>query len=82
MPYNPTAENIATYLLTEVSPKLVSEIEGYDVQVTKVIVWETENSFAEVSFGQPQNGAGPELSQRTLNDVRNSPEFQSRTTIV
>ena len=82
MPYNPTAENIATYLLTEVSPKLVSEIEGYDVQVTKVIVWETENSFAEVSIGQPQNGAGPELSKRTLNDVRNSPEFQSRTTIV
>ncbi len=49
MPYNPTAENMARYLLTEISPKLIATIAGYDLQVTKVVVWETENSFAEVS---------------------------------
>ena len=48
MPYNPTAENMAKYLLLEVAPKLVAQIEGYDVQVTKVVIWETENSAAEV----------------------------------
>jgi len=49
MPYNPTAENMAKYLLCEVAPALVKQIEGYDVSVTKVVVWETENSAAMVS---------------------------------
>ena len=50
LPYNPTAENIAKYLLTEVGPKLVEKIDGYDVQLSKVIVWETENACAELSL--------------------------------
>lgn len=50
MPYNPTAENMARFLLTEVAPELVSQIEGYFVQVTKVVIWETETSSAEVSI--------------------------------
>ncbi len=50
LPYNPTAENMAKYLLLEVAPKLVAQIEGYDVSVTKVVIWETENSAAEVSL--------------------------------
>jgi 6-pyruvoyltetrahydropterin/6-carboxytetrahydropterin synthase len=50
LPYNPSAENLARYLLTEVAPSLISRIEGYDVEVTRVIVWETEQSFAEVSL--------------------------------
>lgn len=51
LPYNPTAENIARYLVTEVAPGLVRQIKDYDVSVPKVILWETENSFAEVTVG-------------------------------
>ena len=50
MPYNPTAENMARYLLFEVAPDLVDEVKGYDIAVSKVVIWETENSAAEVSF--------------------------------
>ena len=52
LPYNPTAENMARYLLENVGPGLCEEIDGYDVKVTKVIVWETDDSFAEASFSQ------------------------------
>ena len=53
MPYNPTAENMARYLLCEVSPQLIESVEGYDLKVTKVVVWETEHAFAEVSVDMP-----------------------------
>ena len=49
MPYNPTAENMAKYLLCEVAPDLVKQIDDYDVSVTKVVIRETENSAAIVS---------------------------------
>jgi 6-pyruvoyltetrahydropterin/6-carboxytetrahydropterin synthase len=47
LPYNPTAENMARYLLEEVCPKLLDDVA---VQVTKVVLWETEDSFAEASL--------------------------------
>lgn len=50
MPYNPTAESMARYLLEEVSPQLCSGFDGYDIQVTKVVIWETDESFAEASI--------------------------------
>jgi 6-pyruvoyltetrahydropterin/6-carboxytetrahydropterin synthase len=31
LPYNPTAENMARYLLDEVGPKLIDAIKGYDL---------------------------------------------------
>ena len=49
LPYNPTAENMARYLIQQVAPRLMATIKGYDLQCTKVVVWETENSSAEVS---------------------------------
>ena len=49
LPYNPTAENIARYLLLEIGPQLLEQIPGYELQLTKVVVWETENSSATVS---------------------------------
>ena len=61
MPYSPTAENIAKYLLTEVGPGLVDQIEGYDVQLTKVVVWETENACAELSVGEPAHTTNSRL---------------------
>ena len=47
LPNNPTAENMATYLLTEVCPQLLA---GTGVTATKVVIWETDESFAEASL--------------------------------
>lgn len=44
LPYNPSAENIALYLLEVVGPDL---LEGTGVRLVKVIVQETENCTAE-----------------------------------
>lgn len=46
MPYNPTAENMAKHLLEEVAPHL---LEGTGARAVKVVIWETEESYAEVS---------------------------------
>jgi 6-pyruvoyltetrahydropterin/6-carboxytetrahydropterin synthase len=50
MRQNPTAENIAATLMNDVAPKL---LEGTGVSVEKVVVWETENCFAEIERSQP-----------------------------
>ena len=47
MPYNPTAENMARYLLEEVCPQI---LDGTGARASKVVIWETEDSFAEVSL--------------------------------
>ncbi len=44
MPTNPTAENMAEYLRRIVCPMLFGES---GIVVSKVIIWETENCFAE-----------------------------------
>lgn len=41
---NPTAEHLADFLAREVSPRV---LEGTGVKVTKLVVQETENCFAE-----------------------------------
>lgn len=51
LPYNPTAENMARYMLTEVGPKLLSSVEGYELKLTKVVMWETEKSSATAELG-------------------------------
>ena len=53
LPANPTAENMALYLLHEVAPRL---LEGTGVTVTRVVLWETENCYAEAAL----SGALPE----------------------
>ncbi len=57
LPYNPTAENMAIYLLSKIAPQLIETIKGYDLRVTKVVVWETENAFAEVTVDASRNQA-------------------------
>jgi 6-pyruvoyltetrahydropterin/6-carboxytetrahydropterin synthase len=47
MSANPTAENMADYLLREVCPRV---LEGTGVRVTRVILHETENCSAEASL--------------------------------
>jgi 6-pyruvoyltetrahydropterin/6-carboxytetrahydropterin synthase len=44
---NPTAENMALELLLEVAPKVLA---GTGVSLTRVVLWETENCFAEVQL--------------------------------
>lgn len=63
LPYNPTAENLARYLLTQIGPQLISTIRGYDLIVSKVVVWETENSFAEVTADISQYQSDALLNQ-------------------
>ena len=46
MPYNPTAENMAKYLLEEVCPKILL---GTGSEASRVRIWETEESYAEAS---------------------------------
>jgi len=44
---NPTAENMAAHLLDDVCPEV---LDGTGVTVTKVVLWETENCFVEVTL--------------------------------
>ena len=61
LPYNPTAENMALYLLETVCPQL---LEGTNVHATKVILWETDEAFAEASI-DVTGGAASALSVGT-----------------
>ncbi|QDV26238.1 6-pyruvoyl trahydropterin synthase family protein [Aureliella helgolandensis] len=47
MPYNPTAENMARYLLEEMCPKV---LDGTGARATSVRIWETDEAFAEASL--------------------------------
>lgn len=44
---NPTAENMADFLLRVVCPE---QLAGSGVEVFRVVLWETENCYAEVSL--------------------------------
>jgi len=50
MPFNPTAENMARYLLETICPSL---LEGTGVRATKVVIWETPEACAEASVDGP-----------------------------
>lgn len=45
--FNPTAENMAEYLLNVVCPR---ELEGTGVEVRRIQLWETENCSVEVTL--------------------------------
>lgn len=66
LPYNPTAENMARYLLENVSPQLMLQCNGYEVQVTKVVIWETEDAFAEASL---LNSAGEYVPAHAMTSL-------------
>lgn len=44
MPYNPTAENMARYLLEEMCPTVLA---GSGARATSVRIWETDEAYAE-----------------------------------
>lgn len=56
LPYNPTAENMAKYLLEEVCPRVLG---GTGVEVTSVTLWETENCYATASRPSTLSGDHP-----------------------
>jgi 6-pyruvoyltetrahydropterin/6-carboxytetrahydropterin synthase len=43
LPYNPTAENMARYLLEVVAPQTLGDLP---IQVNRIVVWETDTSCA------------------------------------
>lgn len=47
LPYNPTAENMAKYLLEVMCPEA---LDGSGARAVKVRIWETEESFAEAAL--------------------------------
>lgn len=49
MDKNPTAENMALYILNELAPRLLA---GSGVELTAVELWETENCFARVEHAR------------------------------
>lgn len=68
MPYNPTAENMARYLLEEAAPGLLAETGGRAVQV---VLWETEDSFAVASAEGLSDSANANLLSVTAGARRN-----------
>lgn len=52
LPDNPTAENIARHLLEVVGPKLLARASGNGLEVSRVAVWETDDTCAEVWIGE------------------------------
>lgn len=57
LPYNPTAENMARYLLENVAPGLLDQLAANDAQVTKVAIWETPESCAEATLSLTPEGS-------------------------
>jgi len=49
MPYNPTAENMARYLLEEVCPV---QLKGSGGVAQRVRIWETDEAFAEAAVDE------------------------------
>jgi 6-pyruvoyltetrahydropterin/6-carboxytetrahydropterin synthase len=52
LPMNPTAENIASYILKMVGPITLART---GVHLTKVTVWETENCYATAELKEAQD---------------------------
>jgi 6-pyruvoyltetrahydropterin/6-carboxytetrahydropterin synthase len=54
LPYNPTAENMAKYLVEVAAPNFM---QGSGGTVVSVRIWETEDSYAEASIAAGLNQA-------------------------
>lgn len=54
LPYNPTAENMAKYLLEVAAPEFM---KGSGAIVVRVRIWETEDSYAEAALDHPAGGS-------------------------
>ncbi|MBF0359697.1 MAG: 6-carboxytetrahydropterin synthase [Oligoflexia bacterium] len=64
LPNNPTAENLANYLLWEVCPKV---LKGFGIFVNKVTFYETNNCFAEEFIAEQESETISKLKQKYLS---------------
>ncbi|MEM1224162.1 MAG: 6-carboxytetrahydropterin synthase [Planctomycetota bacterium] len=62
LPYNPTAENMAKFLLEEMCPEALM---GSGATAVRVRIWETQDSYAEASL-DPESG---ELTVSSVAEV-------------
>jgi 6-pyruvoyltetrahydropterin/6-carboxytetrahydropterin synthase len=67
MPYNPTAENMARYLLEVVAPNVLGDL---GVMAKKVVVWETDESCAVASLVGDPGDLATTLESAVLIDHR------------
>lgn len=67
LPYNPTAESMAKYLLEVVSPEICRGFAGYEIQVTKVVIWETDESFAEATLAVEAESLDYQAASMSVN---------------
>jgi 6-pyruvoyltetrahydropterin/6-carboxytetrahydropterin synthase len=67
MPSNPTAENMARYLLEVVAPGVLGDL---GVVARKVAVWETDESCAVATLTGDAGGLGLALASAVLIDDR------------
>jgi 6-pyruvoyltetrahydropterin/6-carboxytetrahydropterin synthase len=64
LPYNPTAENMARYLLEEMCPEV---LQGTGARASAVRIWETEESYAEAAIA-PVNGNTESYSEMAISE--------------
>ena len=67
MPYNPTAENMARYLLEVVAPNVLGDL---GVVARKVVVWETDESCAVAALVGDVSDLTTPLESAVLIDHR------------
>ena len=67
MPWNPTAENMARYLLEVVAPNVLGDL---GVIARRVAVWETDESCAVATLVGEQVGDVPALAAAVCVDAR------------
>lgn len=67
MPWNPTAENMARYLLEVVAPNVLGDL---GVIARRVAVWETDESCAVATLVGEQDGDAPALAAAVCVDAR------------
>jgi 6-pyruvoyltetrahydropterin/6-carboxytetrahydropterin synthase len=67
LPWNPTAENMARYLLEVVAPNVLGDL---GVVARKVIVWETDESCAVASLVGDPGDLATTLESAVLIDQR------------
>jgi 6-pyruvoyltetrahydropterin/6-carboxytetrahydropterin synthase len=67
LPWNPTAENMARYLLEVVAPHVLADL---GVIARRVAVWETEESCAIATRGGDPDGPARELAAAVIVDSR------------
>ena len=62
---------MARYLMSEIGPRLIDSIKGYDLRLSKVVIWETEKSSATVTCDVARESADARLqltnASRSLN---------------